>query len=74
MNLSDASSQPLVKLMLVGDSKSGKTAALASLVEAGYELRVLDLDNKLVPSYFEQTLRKKDPALLKRVQFEQPRD
>jgi hypothetical protein len=33
------------KLLFVGDSGSGKTGALASLAAAGYNLRILDLDN-----------------------------
>lgn len=74
MNLEDASSSPFVKAMLIGDSKAGKTTALASLVEAGYDLGILDMDCKIVPSYFEQTLRKKNPALLRKVSFEQLRD
>ncbi len=35
------------KLMLVGDSGSGKTTALASLANAGYNLRILDFDDGL---------------------------
>lgn len=38
------SAQPL-KLLLIGDSGSGKTGALASLAAAGYELFILDFDN-----------------------------
>jgi hypothetical protein len=34
-----------IKMLLVGDSKAGKTGALASLVLAGYHVRVIDLDN-----------------------------
>lgn len=36
-----------VKLLLEGDSSTGKTTALLSLVAAGYKLRILDYDNKL---------------------------
>jgi len=36
-----------VKLLLVGDSKSGKTGSLVSLVKASYHLRILDFDNLL---------------------------
>lgn len=35
----------VVKLLLLGDSGSGKTGALASLADAGYNLRIIDLDN-----------------------------
>ena len=37
----------LVKMLLVGDSGSGKTGSLASLANAGYNLRILDFDNGL---------------------------
>jgi AAA domain len=45
--LSDHPSTNLVKLLLLGDSKSGKTGSLVSLVKAGYNLRILDFDNLL---------------------------
>lgn len=35
------------KLLLIGDSGAGKTGALASLAGAGYNIRVVDLDNGL---------------------------
>jgi AAA domain len=34
-------------MLLIGDSGSGKTGALASLAQAGFNLRILDLDNGL---------------------------
>ena len=40
-------SQSTVKLLLFGNSKTGKTGSLASLVAAGYYLRILDFDNLL---------------------------
>jgi hypothetical protein len=46
-NLSAHPSTELVKLLLLGDSKSGKTGSLVSLVAAGYKLRILDFDNLL---------------------------
>lgn len=36
-----------VKLLLTGDSGSGKTGSLASLANAGYKLRIIDLDGGL---------------------------
>ncbi len=36
---------PPIKLILCGESGSGKTGSFASLAEAGYSLRLLDLDN-----------------------------
>ena len=42
----------------MGDSGTGKTEALCSLVLAGYKLRILDLDNGLdiVKSYLTEPL------------------
>lgn len=45
--LSEHHSTQTTKLLFIGDSGSGKTGALASLADAGYNLRVLDLDNGL---------------------------
>jgi hypothetical protein len=38
-------------MILAGDSGTGKTGALASLANAGYELFILDFDNGLDPLY-----------------------
>lgn len=38
-------SASVTKLLLIGDSGSGKTGALASLAKAGFELRIVDFDN-----------------------------
>lgn len=46
-SLAQHPSTNLVKLLLLGDSKSGKTGSLVSLVAAGYKLRILDFDNLL---------------------------
>lgn len=46
-SLSDHQSNDFVKVLLVGQSMSGKTGALVSLVKAGYKLRIIDTDNKL---------------------------
>lgn len=37
-----------LKLLFIGDSGAGKTGALVSLVQAGYKLRILDMDNNLL--------------------------
>lgn len=47
--LADHSPSAHIKLLLLGDSKAGKTTSLASLVHAGYHLRILDMDNLLGP-------------------------
>lgn len=46
-SLSNHQSNDFVKLLLLGDAKSGKTSSLVSLVKAGYKLRILDMDNLL---------------------------
>lgn len=45
--LSNHQSNEFTKCLIIGDSKAGKTGLLASLVKAGYKLRVLDYDNGL---------------------------
>jgi hypothetical protein len=46
-SLANHKSNRFVKLLLLGDSKAGKTGSLVSLVKAGYKLRILDYDNLL---------------------------
>jgi AAA domain len=46
-SLAQHQSNQTTKILLIGDSKSGKTGSLVSLVKAGYKLRILDLDNLL---------------------------
>jgi hypothetical protein len=46
-SLSNHQSSETVKLLFVGESGGGKTGALASLASAGYNLRILDMDNGL---------------------------
>jgi Tfp pilus assembly pilus retraction ATPase PilT len=43
----DHESNELVKILVAADSGSGKTGSLASLVDAGFNLRILDFDNGL---------------------------
>lgn len=45
VSLAELSSSDFVKMIFIGDSGTGKTGALTSLVAAGYKLRILDLDN-----------------------------
>lgn len=45
--LSSHTSSTVTKMLLIGDSGAGKTGALASLAQAGYNLRILDLDSGL---------------------------
>ena len=45
--LSQHQSNVFTKMLIMGDSGTGKSGALASLVKAGYKLRILDFDNGL---------------------------
>lgn len=45
--IEDHQSATTTKLLLIGDSGAGKSGALASLALAGYNLRILDMDNGL---------------------------
>lgn len=47
MKLTSHASDKFVKLMYIGDSSTGKTGSMVSLVKAGYNLKILDLDNGL---------------------------
>jgi len=64
-------SSKFTKLLLIGDSKSGKTGALASLVRK-YKLRILDYDNGL--DALAQVVKRENPTLLDRVEFRTLRD
>jgi hypothetical protein len=46
-SLSSHPSLELIKGLYLGDSGAGKTGSLASLVKAGYKLRIFDFDNLL---------------------------
>lgn len=71
-NLSDHHSSSIVKLILIGDSGAGKTGSLASLVKAGYKLRIIDCDNGLDP--LVQFARRDSPDNLRNVEYETRRD
>jgi AAA domain-containing protein len=65
-------SSTYVKLLYIGDSGTGKTTSLASLVEAGYQLRVLDFDNLLDP--LVHTVRRSKAADLSAIEYMTFRD
>jgi len=65
-------SNEYTKLLIEGDSKSGKTGSLASLVKEGYKLRILDFDNGL--DVLKQFIAREDPNNLGRVEFRTLRD
>lgn len=71
-SLANHPSSDFVKLLLVGDSKSGKTGSLVSLVKAGYKLRILDLDNLLASLTYQ--INKQCPELLGTVEARTLRD
>lgn len=70
--LSQHQSNDLVKLLLLGDSKSGKTGSLVSLVKAGKKLRILDLDNLL--DILKYKIMEECPDQIDNVEFKSIRD
>jgi hypothetical protein len=70
--LDDDSPTGLVKLMLIGDSGSGKTGALASLVKAGYKLGIVDMDSGLRP--LAQIVKRDSPDKLGNISYVSLRD
>jgi hypothetical protein len=70
--LGNHQSSEFTKLLLIGDSKSGKTGSLASLVAKGYRLRILDFDNGL--DALAQIIKRDNPKLLENVEFRTLRD
>lgn len=71
-SLIDHKSNDLVKVLFLGDAKTGKTTALWSLVKAGYHLRILDFDNLLDSLKYE--VMKQCPGLAGNVDFRTLRD
>ena len=65
-------SSSIVKAIYIGDSSTGKTGSLASLVIGGYKLRVLDMDNGL--DVLVNFVRRHDKKLLKSIDYETRRD
>lgn len=71
-NLANHQSNEFTKLLLIGDSKSGKTGSLVSLVQAGYNLRILDLDNLL--DVLKYMIQNQCPDQIANVEFRTLRD
>lgn len=71
-SLAQHQSSEFTKLLLMGDSKSGKTGALASLALKGYKLRILDFDNGL--DALAQVIRRDNAGALENVEFRTLRD
>lgn len=70
--LAQHQSNNFIKMLICGDSKSGKTGALASLVAAGYSLRILDFDNGL--DVLKQFILKECPEKIDNVEYQTLRD
>ena len=70
--LSKHQSNEFTKLLIEGDSGSGKTGSLASLVSAGFKLRILDYDNGLEP--LKQFILRECPENIDNVEFRTLRD
>lgn len=71
VKLSAHQSGQFTKLMLIGDSGTGKTGSLASLAK-DYELRILDLDNGL--DILKSFVKRDNPDRLDSIDFESVRD
>lgn len=71
-SLANHQSNDFTKLLLIGDAKSGKTGSLISLVEAGYKLRILDMDNLL--DILKYMILEKCPDKIENVEFRTLRD
>lgn len=70
--LSHHQSNRFTKMLLMGDSGSGKTGALTSLVAVGYQLRILDYDNGL--ETLKQYVARECPEKADNVEFRTLRD
>lgn len=71
-SLAEHQSNTITKLLAIGDSKTGKTGSLVSLVKAGYKLRILDLDNLL--DVLKYMIQKECPDDINNVEYRTLRD
>lgn len=70
--LAEHQSSKFVKLMYIGDSGTGKTGSCVSLLKAGYDLVILDMDNGL--DALVQFAKHECPERLGNVRYETVRD
>lgn len=68
----DYTTSRFIKLLFVGNSGAGKTGALAPLVAAGYNLRIIDMDAGL--DALIHHVKELDPKLLEKIEFVSYRD
>lgn len=71
-SLAEHHGSKFIKVAFIGNSGTGKTGALVSLMKAGYKLRILDLDNGL--DALREWAKKECPDKLKNVDYETRRD
>lgn len=71
-SLANHHSDKFVKFIYIGDSGTGKTGSLVSLVEAGYKFYIVDLDNGL--ESLRGFVSKQCPKLVNNIEYETIRD
>lgn len=71
-SLADHASSKFVKILYIGDSGTGKTGSLTSLVKAGYKIKILDFDNGV--DTLAQYVKAECPDKLRNVDYETVRD
>lgn len=71
-SLADDTPFQFVKVLYIGDSGTGKTGSLASLVGAGYKLRIIDTDNGM--PVLRSYIKRDYPDRLSYVDYETRRD
>ncbi len=71
-SLTDHTSAKFVKLLYIGDSGTGKTGSLVSLLPLGYKIHVLDLDAGL--EVLKHYARQQAPDFIQNVDYETRRD
>ena len=74
MKLQPVTATAIVKVLLIGDSGTGKTGSLASLVKHGYHVHVLDFDNKIASGILPILVARDCPDSLANVDYEPLRD
>lgn len=70
--LSAHHSAKFIKLLYIGDSSTGKTGSLTSLVAAGYKIKILDYDNGI--DTLKEYVTKECPDKIDNVDYETVRD